>query len=207
MSRVYGADVLMQLLVCYAFILILDDVVKIIWGPEFLSMGMPAAFRLLPLFIAGRRRAAVLPVPDRRRDRRRRWCCGSSSRARRIGKMVRAAARQSRMVSALGINYHLIYGGVFALGSVLAGPRRRARGARAFADARHGLLDPDRILHRHRDRRHGLDRRRLVGALLIGFTRSFGSIGFPLFTEGLMFLFMALVLIFKPSGLFGKEAA
>ena len=35
----------MQLLVCYAFVLIFDDVVKIIWGPEFKSMGMPAAFR------------------------------------------------------------------------------------------------------------------------------------------------------------------
>jgi branched-chain amino acid transport system permease protein len=45
----------------------------------------------------------------------------------------------------------------------------------------------------------------LVGALLIGLVRSFGTIGFPLFTEGLMFLFMTLVLIIKPSGLFGKE--
>jgi branched-chain amino acid transport system permease protein len=41
MSRVYGADVLLQLLVCYGFILILDDAVKIIWGAEFLAMGMP----------------------------------------------------------------------------------------------------------------------------------------------------------------------
>jgi branched-chain amino acid transport system permease protein len=45
----------------------------------------------------------------------------------------------------------------------------------------------------------------LVGALLIGLVRSFGTIGFPLFTEGVMFLFMTLVLITKPSGLFGKE--
>ncbi len=35
-------------------------------------------------------------------------------------------------------------------------------------------------------------------------TRSFGSIGFPLFVDGVMFLIMALVLIFKPSGLFGR---
>jgi len=41
MSRVYGGDVLMQLLVCYAFVLIFDDVVRLIWGPEFKSMGMP----------------------------------------------------------------------------------------------------------------------------------------------------------------------
>jgi len=45
----------------------------------------------------------------------------------------------------------------------------------------------------------------LVGSLLIGVIRSFGSIGFPLFTEGLMFLLMAVVLVLKPSGLFGKE--
>ena len=44
----------------------------------------------------------------------------------------------------------------------------------------------------------------LVAALLLGVTRSFGSIGFPLFVDGVMFLIMALVLIFKPSGLFGK---
>lgn len=49
----YGSDVLMQLLVCYAFVLIFDDVVRMIWGPEFKSMGMPAAFQVMPLFIAG----------------------------------------------------------------------------------------------------------------------------------------------------------
>ena len=31
-SRVYGSQVLMQLLVCYGVILILDDLVKLIWG-------------------------------------------------------------------------------------------------------------------------------------------------------------------------------
>jgi len=35
--------------------------------------------------------------------------------------------------------------------------------------------------------------------------RSFGSIGFPLFVEGLMFMLMAIILILKPSGLLGKE--
>jgi len=41
---------------------------------------------------------------------------------------------------------------------------------------------------------------------MIGLIRAFGSIGFPLFTEGLMFLFMALILVVRPSGLFGKDA-
>src|SRR6185437_810575 len=42
----------------------------------------------------------------------------------------------------------------------VGGTGRRARRARALAVARHGVFDPDRKLHRHRDRRHGLDRGR-----------------------------------------------
>ena len=53
MRRVYNADVLMQLLVCYALVLMMDDVVKIVWGAEFQSMGMPDAFQAPPLFILG----------------------------------------------------------------------------------------------------------------------------------------------------------
>jgi branched-chain amino acid transport system permease protein len=45
----------------------------------------------------------------------------------------------------------------------------------------------------------------LVGALLIGLIRAFGTIGFPLFVEGLMFIAMALILILRPNGLLGKE--
>ncbi len=54
----------MQFLVCYGFILILDDAVKIVWGPEFKSMGLPATFQAPPLFIVG----GVIPLlslPDR----------------------------------------------------------------------------------------------------------------------------------------------
>src|ERR1700751_972090 len=43
-SRVYGSNVLMQLLICYAVVLIFDDLVKIVWGPEVHAIGMPAAF-------------------------------------------------------------------------------------------------------------------------------------------------------------------
>ena len=52
-ARVYGANVLMQLLICYATVLICDDLVKIIWGADFKAMGMPPAFQVPPLFIAG----------------------------------------------------------------------------------------------------------------------------------------------------------
>ena len=95
MSRVYGSNVLMQLLVCYAFVLIFDDVVKIVWGPEFQSMGMPAAFQVPPLLHRRRRGAAVLPVADRRGAARSRLVLVARPRRTRFGKMVRAAAHQS----------------------------------------------------------------------------------------------------------------
>jgi branched-chain amino acid transport system permease protein len=35
--------------------------------------------------------------------------------------------------------------------------------------------------------------------------RGFGTIGFPLFTDGLIYAAMILVLLLRPSGLFGRE--
>ncbi len=206
MSRVYGADVLMQLLICYAFVLIFDDVVRIIWGPEFKSMGMPSAFQVMPLFIAGGvvppyyllliGVALVAAV-----------VLGIGLSRSRIGKVIRAAAQNPGMVSALGINTGLIYGGVFALGGMLAGlagalaaPVRSLTPGMGFSVLIESFIvtvigGMGSILGA------------LIGALLLGLIRSFGSLGFPLFTEGLMYLFMVIVLVSKPTGLFGKEAA
>jgi branched-chain amino acid transport system permease protein len=204
MSRVYNTDVLMQLLVCYGFILILDDAVKIIWGAEFLSMGMPAAFQRPPIMLAG----GVLPVYYL-------FLIGITLGVAlllgvlltktRAGKIVRAAAVNPTMTSALGINTALVFGGVFALGGLLAGlsgalaaPVRSMVAGMGFS-----ILIESFIVTVIGGM--GSIGGALVGALLIGLVRSFGTIGFPLFTEGVMFLFMTLVLITKPSGLFGKE--
>ncbi|WP_298959803.1 branched-chain amino acid ABC transporter permease [uncultured Methylobacterium sp.] len=206
MSRVYGRDILMQLLVCYAMILILDDGVKILYGGEYRMMGMPDVFALPPVEIAGGfvpgyylfmvaiALAAGLVL----------WLGINRTR---LGKIVRALAINPQMVGALGINTTLLYAGVFGLGSLLAG----------LAGA---LAAPIRTLT------PGMGVSILIesfivtviggmgsiagaflAALLIGFTRAFGAIGFPLFVDGLMFALMALVLVVKPSGLLGREAA
>lgn len=202
-SRVYNSDVLMQLLVCYGCVLILDDVVKIVWGPEFKSMGMPPAFAKPPLFLAG----GVVPI----------FylflisvtltvavLLGALIGKTRYGKIIRATAVNPGMVSALGINTTLVYGSVFALGGALAGlagalaaPVRSVVSGMGFS-----ILIESFIVTVIGGM--GSVTGALVGALLIGLTRSFGSIGFPLFTEGLMFLLMVIILISKPSGLFGK---
>jgi len=204
MSRVYGSDVLLQLLVCYGFILILDDVVKIVWGAEFLAMGMPETFQHPPVMIAG----GVLPVFYLF------LICitlvvagalGFLITKTRIGKIVRAAAVNPTMTSALGINTALVFGGVFALGGMLAGlagalavPVRSLVSGMGFS-----ILIESFIVTVIGGM--GSVAGALVGALLIGLVRSFGTIGFPLFTDGLMFLFMTIVLIVRPSGLFGKD--
>jgi branched-chain amino acid transport system permease protein len=205
-SRVYGRNMLMQLLVCYGFILIFDDVVKIVWGAEFRSMGMPTIFQVPPIFIAG----GVVPpfylflvgvtivigvvlwlVIERTR----------------FGKVVRALAYNPTMVSVLGINTGILYGLVFALGGLLAGfagalaaPVRSLTPGMGFS-----ILIESFIVTVIGGM--GSIVGAFVGSLLIGLIRTFGSVGFPLFTEGLMYLFMVVVLIAKPTGLFGKEIA
>jgi len=205
MRRVYNADVLMQLLVCYAFILILDDVVKIVWGPNFQSMGMPEAFQAPPLLIGGgvvpifylylMAAAGVIALML--------WAILSKTR---IGKIVRAAAHNPSMTSALGLNTSLIYAGVFAFGGMLAGlagglaaPVRSMSPGMGFS-----ILIESFIVTVIGGM--GSVSGALVGALMIGLIRSFGSIGFPLFVEGTMFFAMAVILIVKPSGLLGKAA-
>jgi branched-chain amino acid transport system permease protein len=205
MRRVYKADVLMQLLVCYAVVLIMDDVVKIVWGAEFLSMGMPETFQAPPFFIAG----GVVPVfyvyliAAAMSIALALWGILTFSRT---GKIIRAAAQNPTMTSALGINTSFIYAAVFAFGGVLAGlagglaaPVRSMSPGMGFS-----ILIESFIVTVIGGM--GSVSGALVGALLIGLIRSFGTIGFPLFVEGLMFLAMVLILILRPNGLLGKDS-
>jgi len=204
MRRVYDSDVLMQLLVCYALVLMMDDVVKILWGAEFQSMGMPDAFQAPPLFILG----GIVPLF---------YMCLIGAAAlialvlwailnyTLVGKIVRAAAQNPTMTSALGLNTRLIYAGVFAFGGALAGmagglaaPVRSMSPGMGFS-----ILIESFIVTVIGGM--GSVSGALVGALLIGLIRAFGTIGFPLFVEGLMFIAMALILILRPNGLLGKE--
>jgi branched-chain amino acid transport system permease protein len=203
-ARVYGANVLMQLLICYAVVLICDDLVKIIWGAEFKAMGMPPVFQVPPLFIAG----GVVPpfylllitvalaIGGG---------LGLTLGLTKIGKIVRAAAHNPNMVSALGINTTLLYSLVFATGGMLAGlagglaaPVRSLNPGMGFS-----ILIESFIVTVIGGM--GSIAGALIAAVVLGLIRSFGTIGFPLFTEGLMFVFMIIILVVKPSGLFGKE--
>jgi branched-chain amino acid transport system permease protein len=203
-KRIYGSDVLLQILVCYALILIFDDLVRYIWGAEFISLGMPEAFRVRPWFIFG---GVVPPFYV--------FLIGTTLaitvglivllRYTRYGKIIRAAAQNRDMVASLGINTDLIYVSVFTLGAFLAGaagalaaPVRSLTSGMGFS-----ILIESFIVTVIGGM--GSVYGAFVAALLIGLTRSFGSVGFPLFTEGLIFILMALVLLLRPQGLFGHR--
>ncbi|EKE76579.1 MULTISPECIES: branched-chain amino acid ABC transporter permease [Oceanibaculum] len=203
MSKVYGRDVLMQLLVCYAFILILDDMVKILYGAEYQLMGMPDAFALPPLQVAG----GYIPSYYV-------FMIGISAvvglvlwlgiAKTRFGKVVRAAAINPTMVSALGINTTLLYAFVFGIGSLLAGTAGALAAPIRTLTPGMGLSILIESFIVTVIGGMGSIVGAFIAALLIGLTRSFGSMGFPLFVDGMMFAVMALVLIVKPSGLFGR---
>lgn len=203
-ARVYGQDVLMQLLVCYAVVLIFDDVVKIVWGADFLAMGMPPAFQVPPLFIAGGivppfylllivialLIAAVLAL-------------GLSKT--RLGKIITAAAHNPGMVSALGININALFALVFAVGGALAGlagglaaPVRSLTAGMGFS-----VLIESFIVTVIGGM--GSIGGALLAAIGIGLIRGFGTIGFPTFTEGLIYLAMIAILVLRPTGLIGRE--
>ena len=203
-ARVYGANVLMQLLICYATVLICDDLVKIVWGADFKAMGMPPAFQVPPLFVAGgvvppfyiMLIAVALAIGGG---------LGLTLALTRIGKIIRAAAHNPNMVSALGINTTLLYSLVFATGGMLAGlagglaaPVRSLTPGMGFS-----ILIESFIVTVIGGM--GSIAGALIAAVVLGLIRSFGTIGFPLFTEGLMFIVMIIILVVKPSGLFGKE--
>lgn len=205
MSKVYGQDVLMQLLVCYGVVLIMDDVVKIVWGVDFMKMGMPAAFRLPPIRLGG----GLIPpfylflIVISALIGLGLWYVITRTR---YGKMVRAAAVNPSMVSALGIRTPLLFASVFGLGAVLAGAAGAlAAPVRALTPGMGFSIVIESFIVTVIGGMGSIGGA-LAAAILLGFVRSFGSIGFPLFTDGLMFLIMGLVLVFKPAGLFGGKA-
>lgn len=203
-SRVYGANVLMQLLICYAVVLICDDLVKLVWGPDFRAMGMPPAFQVPPWSIAGGvvppfyllLIAVALVIGGG---------LGLCLGATRLGKIIRAAAHNPDMVSALGINTTLLYTLVFATGGMLAGlagglaaPVRSLTPGMGFS-----VLIESFIVTVIGGM--GSIGGALIASVVLGLIRGFGTIGFPLFTDGLMYIAMIIILVSRPSGLFGKE--
>ena len=204
-SRVYNAELLVQILLCYSVILILDDLVMIIWGDEFLSgLGVPELFQVPPLFIFD----AIIP-PFHLAIVAMSFIVGIIlwfiMTKTRFGRLARAAAVNPKMLEALGVNINLLRAGVFMLGSFLAGlgGALAASVGSVVSGMGNSIIIEFFIVTVIGGM--GSISGAFLASLIIGMARSFGAVAMPLFTDGLMFMIMVLVLILRPEGLMGKK--
>ncbi len=134
----------------------------------------------------------------------------------RTGGLIRASADNRAVVQALGANVDTLGAGVFAL---VASARRHCRHhdrAADRGDIRHGRCRADPVAGGGDHRRARLDPvGALVGALLVAFVEVFGRTYLPLAfgnTTGFalanmsIYLLMAMTLVWRPFGIFGKAA-
>ncbi|MGC1404527.1 MAG: branched-chain amino acid ABC transporter permease [Thermodesulfobacteriota bacterium] len=199
---VYHLALPYQLLLTFAFVLIFDNLVKMVWGagslspPNLSSLGgslviLGRKFPIYNLFIivVGPLVALGLWLMIERT-----WW----------GRIIRAASSDREMAAAIGVRVPTLFTGVFvfgtwlgALGGGLAVPYVGVLTSgmgetiiiEAFIVAVIGGL--------------GSLKGAFVGALIIGVLSAFGTRFFPAFDMFLTFILMAVVLLWKPHGLFG----
>ncbi len=202
LRHMYGKEELLQLLLTYALVLILGDSAKAIWGTQQLSVSRPPILdggiqvfgTVLPVYNLFIMLTGVLIA-----------VAGSLILARSsAGRMVRAAALDREMLGALGANVGVLYTGIFMVSSFLAG----LSGA---------LVTPIESIV------PGMDVEVIVeafivvvigglgsfwgtfwGSLIYGQVLSFGILILPSFSLFSVFALMAVILIVRPWGLFGR---
>ncbi|MCQ4159265.1 ABC transporter permease [Roseomonas sp. GC11] len=205
LRRVYRAPELFQLLATFGVVLVLQDVTLWLWGAVELPLPRPRWLRGF-VEIAGSR----LPLYDLiligigplvlgllwLALHRTRW-----------GTLVRAATLDRGMVAALGVDQRLLFTSVFALGAGLAG----LGGALSLPNSSANLgIDLSVITDAFVVvvvGGLGSLTGAFVASLLIGVLQAFGIMLLPKITLVLVFLVMAVVLVFRPNGLLGRPQA
>ena len=139
-----------------------------------------------------------------------------------LGIQIKAGQNDRQMIRVLGINISRLYTIVFAMGAALAGLAGALIGAIQSVEV--GMGEPVLILAFVVIVIGGIGsiKGALIGALLIGVLDTMARLFLPIFFELIMetsqalslgsslasmsaYLLMALVLIFRPTGLFGKK--
>lgn len=192
-----------QLLLTYGWVLVFDDLVKLLWGlyPQAASE---------PYLLAGSSNIAGKPYPNYNFV----MMAGSAIVALLLfavlfrtwmGRVIRATSMNRELASGIGINVNRTYTYTFALGAMLVGfsgalviPSTAASvgmGAdilvEAFAIVAIGGL--------------GSLKGAFIGSIIAGVLRSFGIAIFPEIETALLYLITAAVLLVRPWGLFGKR--
>jgi len=199
LRKVYDLDITYQLLMTYAFVLIIDNLFKIIYGSLYVSLTVPiqgvipVANRFVPkyyffIILMGCLVAVLL------------WLL---LRKTMLGRRLRAAAFNREMSSAVGINVPRLFTLIFGLGSMMA-----ALGGAMTAPIQtisSGMGTAIIIFSFIVAVIGGLGSLlgAFVGAIIIGLVNSFGVLWFGELSAALPYLAMIFVLLIRPSGLFG----
>jgi len=202
LRHMYRREELYQLLFTYALVLVISDVVRYAWGTQQLGVSRPPSMEgaflvfgtnvpIYTVFIMLLGPAIALGI----------WLLLNRTG---LGRTVRAAALDREMLSALGTNVGWLYTGMFALGSFFAG----LGGA---------LVTPVRSLVPGMDVEIIVEAFIIVvigglgslwgtflGAVIYGQVLAFGILVFPRFSIFAAFVLMAVILVVRPWGLFGK---
>jgi branched-chain amino acid transport system permease protein len=123
----------------------------------------------------------------------------------RLGIILRAAVNDNEMVNSLGINVPILFTGVFAFGAALSGFAGVIAGPLLSTYpgmAQEILIDAFVVIVVGG---FGSLGGALIASLMIGELQSFGVILFPKLSLVLVYLLMSIVLVIKPSGLFGEK--
>ena len=202
---VYHLALPYQLLLTFAFVLLFDDLVKVIWGAG--SIGSPMVpglsgsvsimgrnFPVYSLFIIG---VGPLVAIGMWALLERTWW----------GRIIRAASSDREMASAIGVRVPVLFTAVFIFGTWLG-----AMGG-GLAVPYVGLLTPGMGESIIIDAfvvavigGLGSLKGAFLGALIIGLLSSFGTRFIPTFDMFLTFILMAAVLLRRPQGFFGEAA-
>jgi branched-chain amino acid transport system permease protein len=124
----------------------------------------------------------------------------------RIGMMIRAGVDDRAMLSASGVNVHVLFAIVFAIGAGLAGFAGVVGGsALSIApgeDVRYLLASLVVVIVGGMGSITGA----AIGALLIGLAEQLGLAYFPTYGIVLTFIIMVAVLAFRPQGIMGRAS-
>ncbi len=220
--RLYNSDHLDQVLATFALILIFSEGTRWVFGSFPLFLDIPAAlsgpvtlpggiqYPLYRLTLIGAGLLVALGL----------WLLIERTR---IGIQIRAGENDREMIAALGVDISKLYTQVFALGAALAGLAGALVGA--IQSVQVGMGEPVLILAFVVIVIGGIGsiKGAFIGALLVGLTDTLVGIFLPevlkLFMEAApatsagssiasmsIYILMSLVLIWRPSGLFGARS-
>ncbi len=197
----YARPHLDQVLLTFGFTFVFSDVVRMIWGPEIRNIPVPQILEgaievfgiIVPkyrLFLIGFGGLIAVLL----------WLFLDRSR---VGAMVRAGVDDAATASGLGINVHLLFGSIFALGVGLAALGGAAAGPvlGVYMGIDGEILIPAFIVVVIGGM--GSLRGAFVSSMLVGVIDTLGKAYFPDLALFAIYLLMVLVLLTRPQGLFG----